>query len=229
MELPSWQAKGRGSMARVALWLESEVGVGKIFTKTQMREAFPEVAQIDRRMRDLRDYGWTIHTHREDPTLKQEEHRYVSRGAEVWIPGQAKAPKDKASLTAAQRSRVMSGDNYLCRSCGIGAGEAFGPGAPGAQLDVARRKVRTPEGAMEMQLVTECNRCRVGGGPRQIDLGRLVTSVQQLSALEKRALAEWMANDRRPASDLEQIWGLYRTLPVESRETIKRALAGQDS
>ncbi|MGO4420337.1 hypothetical protein AB4Z54_16790, partial [Streptomyces sp. MCAF7] len=102
--LPSWQDGKLGGKARAALWLVTEVGEGNIFTKTELRKAFPDVAQIDRRVRELRDHGWRIDTNRDDPALKQEEQRYVSKGAEVWIPGQAKVAKHKNSLTAAQRN-----------------------------------------------------------------------------------------------------------------------------
>src|SRR5579871_6280697 len=86
---PSWHDENLGTMKRAALWLVDVVGEGGTFTKTQLREAFPDVAQIDRRMRDLRDYGWQIDTNREDADLGPSEQRFVERGAEVWVPGKA--------------------------------------------------------------------------------------------------------------------------------------------
>lgn len=228
MTLPSWRDKGRGSKIRVALWLMSEVGQGGVFTKAQMREAFPDVAQIDRRMRDLREHDWVIHTRRDDPSLKQDEQRFVRRGAEIWIPGQAKSAKEKVLVTGTQRVKVLSADNYLCRTCGIGAGESYGLGGTDAQLDIARRKVRMPDGSMKVQLVTECSRCRVGGSARELDLAKLTSAVESLSPLEKRVFTEWIDNDRRPPSELEKLWGQYRALPEESREAVRRAAAAQD-
>ena len=58
MVMPRWDDANLGTMRRAALWLVEVVGEGNSFTKSQLREAFPEVAQIDRRMRDLRDFGW---------------------------------------------------------------------------------------------------------------------------------------------------------------------------
>lgn len=226
MALPSWQDKGFGSMARAALWLESEVGEGEIFTKPQLREAFPEVAQIDRRMRDLRDRDWQIDTRREDPSLKQEEQRYVRRGAAVWIPGQAKA-KPKSSLTHAQRTRVMMADSFLCRSCGIGAGEAYANGGPNAQLDIARRKVRLADGSVDLQFVTECNRCRVGSRDHEADLAGLLKKVTTLAPLERRVFAAWVEADRRDRSEMEKLWGVLRTLPEESREAVRQAVTDE--
>lgn len=222
MSLPSWQDPNYGSMIRAALWLETEVGEGNIFTKTRLRSDFSGVSQIDRRIRDLRTHGWQIDTRREDPSLNLDEQRYVKKGIEVWIPGQIKA-KPKTSLTSTQRAKAMQQDNYLCRSCGIGAGEAFADGGQAAQLDVARREVLRADGTTEQQLVTECNRCRTGGRDRQEDVPALEAEVRGLAPIEKKALAAWIAADQREPGILERLWGRYRTLPKESREKLARA------
>jgi hypothetical protein len=223
MTPPSWQDTSFGSMVRAALWLEAEVGIGKVFTKTQLRESFPDVAQIDRRLRDLRDYGWRIDTRREDPSLKQEEQRYAERGAEVWVPGHAKA-RTAGSLTAAQRRKVLEDDNFLCRSCGVAAGDLYNGGVASAQLDVARRQVLRPDGSIEVQLVTECNRCRVGGRGQTIDLEKFLSQVKSLAPLEQDIFAKWMAADSRKFSGIERLWGSYRALPVESRAVVRQAV-----
>ncbi|WP_405817092.1 hypothetical protein OG241_21145 [Streptomyces sp. NBC_01390] len=226
MALPSWRDANMGSMARAALWLVQEVGEDEIFTKAELREAFPDVAQIDRRMRDLRDHDWKISTSREDPTLRQQEQRFVARGAEVWIPGKSKAPKHKASLTAAQRAKVLDEDGYLCRTCGIAAGEAYEEGIEQAVLNVARRQVIQPGGGVAYQLVTECKRCGVGSSGRQADLGRLLEQAAALSPMEQRVLSAWIGADRRPLSLVDKLWGQYRTLPETSRKAVADALAG---
>lgn len=228
-EIPSYQDKKFGSMVRAALWLLAVVEEGNVFTKTQLREAFPDVAQIDRRLRDLRDHGWRIDTSRDDPSLRQQEQRFVTRGADVWIPGKSKAPKHKASLTAAQRAKVLHDDNYLCRSCGVGAGEAYedGGGIELAKINVSRRKVlHSDEGELaEYQLVTECKRCGAGGGPdREVDLGALLELVETLAPVEQRLFAKWIAADQRTFSPIEKVWGIYRTLPQESRAAVAEAI-----
>ncbi|MEU4209629.1 hypothetical protein AB0F13_06405 [Streptomyces sp. NPDC026206] len=228
MTLPSWQDKKRGGMVRAALWLETVVGVGNIFTKAQLRQAFPDQAQIDRRVRDLRDRGWQIDTNLTDPSLKQEEQRYVAKGAEVWIPGQGKSIKAKDSLTEAQRTKVLL-DDTLCRLCGIGSGEPYGDGSVlQAKLEVARRKVRLADGTVEVQLVLECNRCRRGGDGREVDLGQLLDQVKQLTPVERKVLAGWIESDRRTPSPLERLWGIFRILPAESRTAFTQAVASDD-
>src|SRR5450432_555568 len=91
MTLPGWDAPSlrAGTMIRTALWLISEVGVGNTFTKEQHRRAFSEATQADRRLRDLRDYGWVIHTSSQDLTLNSNEQRFVSIGLPVWERGVA--------------------------------------------------------------------------------------------------------------------------------------------
>lgn len=227
MAVPSWLDKTFGSKVRAGLWLVSEVGEGNIFTKGQLRAAFPEVAQIDRRVRDLRDHGWQIDTRREDESLHLDEQRFVMKGHDVWLPGQSKSPKEKSGLTSAQRTKVLVSDSFLCRSCGIGAGEAFGDDLQGAQLDVARRQVRLPDGSTETQLVTECNRCRVGGRQRQADLAGVLGSIEQLSQLERDVFGSWLEADQRHPSPLERLWGEYRTLPEESRNAVRDAVQGK--
>lgn len=230
--VPSYQDKKFGSMARAALWLLTVVGEGEVFTKAKLRETFPDVAQIDRRLRDLRDHGWRIDTSRDDPSLSQQEQRFVTRGADVWIPGKSKAPKHKASLTAAQRAKVLHDDNYLCRSCGVGAGEAYedGSGIELAKLNVARRKVLHSDGTAEYRLVTECKKCGTGGGPDcEVGLGALLELVENLAPLERRLLAKWIVADQRTFSPIEKVWGIYRTLPQESRAAVAQAIDGMTS
>ncbi|MET8760301.1 hypothetical protein [Lentzea sp. NPDC004782] len=229
MSMPSWRDKDskRGSMVRGALWLVQEVGVNGIFTKNDLREAFPDIAQIDRRLRDLRDYGWQIDTYREDPGLKQDEQRLVGVGAEVWIPGQAKTVKQKVGVTAAQRKKVMEADGWLCRSCGIAGGDTFDDGAI-AQLDIARRQVLLPDGTEETQLSTECNKCRVGGRGSIVDLAEILRLVESLGPLERKIFGGWLSADERRLSGLERLWGLYRAMPADSRTAVRREVLGDE-
>jgi len=219
---PPWTDTSYGSMVRGALWLDQVVGLGGIFTKAEVREAFPDVAQIDRRLRDLRDRGWRIHTQREDPTLRSDEQRYVEMGAPVWEPGQAKA-KPKSSITASQRSKVLHDDSFICRSCGIAPGDSFDDGST-AQLDIARRRVVLPNGEEDTQLVAECDRCRVGGRGRVVNVGDVLDQVASLGTLERKILAGWVEADERRLSGLERLWGIYRALPADSRQLVRNAV-----
>ena len=212
-------------MKRAALWLVTEVGEGEVFTKAALREAFPDTAQIDRRMRDLRDFGWQIDTNREDQHLGTHEQRFVQAGVHVWEPGASATRQRSGGVSAAQRREVLLRDSYTCRSCGVAAGAQYGDSYETAQLDVARRTVRQPDGGETVELVTECNRCRVGGRWLAADLSKLLADIRGLSALERRVLAGWVAQDRRELSALERLWGDYRSLPSASRDAVRDALS----
>lgn len=86
-ELPDWTNEKMSTKVRAALWLATEVGEGKIYTKDQLRTAFPEATQVDRRVRELRNYGWVIATNRDDVSLAPHEARFVRAGERIWEPG----------------------------------------------------------------------------------------------------------------------------------------------
>lgn len=222
MTLPSWQDKKFGTMKAAALWLVTVVGEGNVFTKEQLKNAFPGIVQADRRVRDLRDYGWQIDTYREDALLGQHEQRFVAQGQPVWEPG--KATKDGSALTDTQRRQVLSGDGNRCRSCGITPGEGYPDSFDTAQLDIARRKVKQPDGSSKVQLVAECKRCRVGGRGLEVDPDALIQGISKLSALQRQMLKDWVEADQREFGEIERLWADFRTLPAESRDKVRSAL-----
>lgn len=223
MTLPSWTDEKFGTMKRAALWLVTVVGEGNVFTKEDVKAAFPGVSQADRRVRDLRDHGWQIDTNREDVALGQHEQRFVKPGAPVWEPG--KATKSGTSISQTQRRDVLTRDGHLCRSCGIGPGETYAGTYEAAQLDIARRVVKQPHGGEGVELVAECNRCRVGGRGQATDLGAVLERVARLGGLERKLLLGWIAEDKREFSAAERLWAEYRTLPEESRAKVREALS----
>lgn len=222
--LPSWKDPNLGTMKRVALWLLAEVGEGNEFTKEQMRSAFPGVSQIDRRMRDLRSFGWRIDTNREDPTLTAAQQRFVSSGQPVWEKGMASRVASASAIGAVQRREIISNDGNMCRSCGITPGQFYAGTFEGAQLDIARRDVIVSGEQTEMQLVTECNRCRVGAKNLVADLPTVVDRVNALSPDERELLAGWIVADERVFSPAERVWAEYRALPEDARAVVRTSL-----
>ncbi|MDF6020974.1 hypothetical protein [Streptomyces sp. JH34] len=211
-------------MKRVALWLVSEVGEGEAFTKEALREAFPGVSQVDRRMRDLRDFGWLIATNREDDGLDSHEQRFVKRGDPVWEPGRATRRSGTTAIGAGRRREVIEQDGRMCRSCGITPGNPYADTDEAAQLDIARRKVLKPDGTKVTELITECKRCRIGGKELVADLGRVLSEAAALSSIEREVLSGWMEADERQFGRLEQLWSDYRSLPEESRAHLRKQL-----
>ncbi|WP_329025560.1 hypothetical protein [Streptomyces sp. NBC_01423] len=222
MTLPSWQDEKLGTMRRAALWLLTVVGEGEVFTKEQIKNAFPGKSQADRRVRELRVYGWKIDTHREDARLGQHEQRFVAQGQPVWESG--KTTKGTSALTDTQRRRVLTRDGNRCRSCGITPGQQYADTFETAQIDIARRKVKLPNGTSTVQPVAECNRCRVGGRSLEADLSVVLEDVSKLGGLHLQTLTGWVAADEREFSVVERIWADFRTLPADSRDEVRKVL-----
>lgn len=57
-----------------------------------------------------------------------------------------------------------------------------------------------------------------------MDLPELIAKIEALAPLERSVLSSWVKNDKRTYSQLEVLWGLYRTLPQESRKAVADAL-----
>ncbi len=221
MGRPSWRDEGVGSRVRVAVWLLTNVGVGGVFTKAMLREAFPGLEQIDKRMRELRPRGWRIDTAREDRTLKLNELRFVKEGDPVWDT----AIPPKQELSAKERKSVLERDGYACVTCGIAAGVPH-PEAPLRRAHVAPAPISTlaqgPTG-----YVTECDMCRAAAEGRP-DASDLVARAARLSSDERALLATLLSEGSRPRSAVEQLWADLRRAGPEQRERVIRAISNSD-
>lgn len=222
MTVPDWRTSTKGTKVRAALWLHAEVGVGGTFTKQQLRDAFPSVEQVDRRMRDLRPEGWVIATYREDRSLTVDELRLVAEGGRVWEPGYRS--RQGAAVSDKQRQEVFAGDNYCCVLCGISAGEAY-PDDPlrSAQLTLARNR---PPGDETAGLRTECDRCRAGSPPNA-DAAGVTEQIAGLSPDDREQLAGWVRSGSRGPVPLLDAWAAYRRLPLEGRQAVAGTLLGR--
>ncbi|MEV3858552.1 hypothetical protein AB0J38_30085 [Streptomyces sp. NPDC050095] len=227
MELPSWTDENLGTMKRAALWLATVVGEDGVFTKEDLYAEFPGVAQIDRRVRDLRKFGWSILTKREDPSLDAHEQRLKVIGTPVWEAGRATLKKSDA-ISQTTRREVLERDGRICRSCGIAAGEEYPDGSLAtAQLDIARRVVKQAgQDGEATELVTECSRCRIGGVGRAVDLDQFLAQIGGLSQFETGLLGSWVKEDHRQFSEVEKLWATYRQLPAQTRKQVRDSLLG---
>lgn len=224
---PKWNdpALKAGTKIRTALWLIAEVGLGNTFTKEQHRAAFPGISQADRRMRDLRQDGWVIHTSAEDVTLNSEEQRLVAVGDPIWERGR-KRKKDFA-ITAKQRKAVLAQSDYQCSVCGIAGGEAY-PDIPRttAVLGVSTRTVTLLNGRIEKTLVAECKLCKAGHGEEAFDLAALLAEFEHLSDVDRSVVLTWISKGSR--SRLDHIWRQYRRLPDNLRKYIRQQITGKN-
>jgi hypothetical protein len=227
MSLPKWNDSELklGTMARTALWLISEVGVGNTFTKEMHRRAFAGIAQADRRLRDLRKFGWIISTSHQDVTLRANEQRLVAVGLRVWESRASQDRKDRPP-SAKERMSVLAEHNFQCAVCGIGGGEEY-PDNPGvaAVLSVSRRWLQFPNGTSKQKLVPECKICRAGAGNHPISVASALDLAASLCDADKTTLAEWAKRGRRGA--LEKAWSAYRRLPQNAKDHFWAELASR--
>jgi hypothetical protein len=221
MSQPVWNdaALKLGTMVRTALWLVSEVGVGNVFTKDAHRQAFSGVTQADRRLRDLRKYGWVIHTSIEDVSLSSNEQRLVSIGAEVWVPASRRGLEGK-KLTAKQRREVFEKTDYQCCVCGIAGGESYAD-APEfkAILSLRRTEVKSFNGEQRSEYWPECKRCLSGKKSRGNDVGALIGLVDGLAPLEKDMVIRLLGS--KDNDSVLAIWRHFRSLTDDCRQEIR--------
>ncbi|MGW5411787.1 hypothetical protein [Actinomadura geliboluensis] len=223
MNAPAWNAPGlkAGGMVKAALWLVQEVGEGNTFTKGQLRDAFPGMSQIDRRVRDLRDYGWIILASTEDASLAAEEQRFVKAGAAVWDPKERRAAAPRNTLSSKEIRAVMERDDFLCTVCGISGGEEY-PDDPNktAVLSVTRRTTVLPDGREEVLLLTECKRCRAGSSNAPARADEVAADIRVLDPADRRRLARWIDRNRRVSTPLDRAWSAYQRLPADARAEV---------
>ncbi|MEU9018196.1 hypothetical protein [Actinomadura sp. NPDC048394] len=230
MNAPAWDDPElkAGTMVRAALWLVQEVGEGNTFTKEQLRAAFPGVSQIDRRVRDLRDYGWSILANTEDASLTTEEQRFAKIGAAVWDPKERRAASPRNSPSAKEIRATFERDDFLCTVCGIAGGEEY-PDDPNrtAVLSATRRTTVLPDGRQEVLLVTECKRCRAGSSDAAARADEIVADIRILDPTERRRLARWIQRNRRVSTPVDRVWSAYRRLPADARAEVLTELEAE--
>lgn len=208
-------------MVRGALWLVQVVGEGNTFTKNDLREAFPGVAQIDRRIRDLRDYGWVVYSSSEDARLSSEDQRFVQEGVPVWDPRARRESAPQKAISSKKRQEVLARDGYMCTLCGIAGGEEYSDDAVlTAVLSVSRRTLILADGRKEAALLTECKRCRAGGGSDPISVGDAISAIRDLDPKEQMRIARWMERGRRGATELDRAWAGFLRVPIDKRQAV---------
>lgn len=180
---------------------------------------------MDRRIRDLRDWGWVVHSSTEEASLLAEDQRFVKAGVAVWDPQERRKAAPRKAIPSKERRAVLARDGYMCTLCGIAGAEPYRDDpVMTAVLSVSRRKVRTLEGTESETLVTECNRCRSGQDKAPIDIGDAVAAASGLSPGDRRRLLRWMERGRRGMTELDRAWEAYLRTPAELRPEIVERL-----
>jgi hypothetical protein len=224
MTVPAWNDPSlkAGTMVRTALWLVQVVGIGNVFTKGLHRDAFEGIAQADRRLRDLRAYGWVFHTSREDVTLRPDEQRFVKMGDEVW-QADSRAATRGVEVSSKQRRAALSASGYLCVSCGIAGGELYHDVRnQAAVLSVSRYGYVQPDGSVASMMVPECGRCRAGSTHLQTLVTSLLVRSRGLTGAEQAELRNWL--EVGPVDAAERVRMSLLVLPPAVRRLIAELL-----
>jgi hypothetical protein len=214
------KSKTSGSRFLVMQFLREEVGLGNTFTMTQLRERYPGIAQIDRRMRDLRPAGWIIESNQTDPTLPLNTYRLSAIGGED-IP---------RTFSGRVRREIFDASENRCQVCGVGVGEPYPDDVSRiCRLQVGHWVPQAQGGSVTDRgnLRAECQRCNEAIRNRQ---GAVVTAQAVLvraTSLRRSARTElitWMRQGNRSQSDEERIWYEWKQLPPVERQNVLNEL-----
>jgi len=213
-----------GSMIRAACWLATTVGEGGLFTKEELRAAIPGVSQIDRRVRDLRKYGWVIEESRIGAGLTMTEQRLVKIGAHVWDPS-AKKAANISVISARVRDEVFFRDGHTCVRCGIAVGETFDDDpSTTARLTAAHLYPDSLGGkATAADLVTTCQRCNESLQQQTnnyLDASQVLVKIKGLGRDQRRTLLKRLEMNRRELDKVDQVAAEFRQLPGVEREIL---------
>ncbi len=219
----------QSSLVKVATFVASK-GEGGKFTKLEMLEAVPGVAQADRRMRDLRSMGWVIDNYKINPNLSPDQ--YLVRTIGTRVDQGEKPVAQRKTITGAKRRRIFQRDGYVCQSCFTAGGEEFAD-APGRKATLTiGHIVPFKRGGTDDDdnLRTECQRCNDearDNSENPPDAEEVLTEMSRGSRKEKGQMYMWMRANRRNITDQERMFMKWRRLPHDQRDWVMNELASQ--
>ncbi|MFH8283992.1 hypothetical protein [Streptomyces antibioticus] len=218
----------RSSKVKVAEFL-AEIGEGSVFTKLQLFEGVPGVAQADRRMRDLRELGWKIDNYKTDPRLQPDEYRLTELGTRIDL-GEQPAETPRPRIPAARRREALDRAGSACQTCGMQAGELYPDEDQRAVLSVHLIDPTPPVDTDLPNLRVECQRCNAGlrGGGTALPVPEdvLTRAIALSSREEKRRLYRLMQSGRPERDDVDLIFADWLRLGRDERVDVMLKLAG---
>ncbi|GAB3159888.1 HNH endonuclease [Microbispora hainanensis] len=226
-ERPDWRNEKLGSRIRVALWLLEVIGEGNTFTKEQLHDAFPGITTIDRRLRELREDGWVIDSDRTLSHLGASEMLLTRAGEPIWEPGRVQLRRFKRFSAPQLRQKVLERDSYSCVHCGLSSVEGPTEAPVNVVLELAHVVPLAAGGSDDLDnLITLCANCHrlLSSGVQLPDVDSVWHLVQGLSPQDQARLLAWIAMDRKPPTQAEKAWSLYRRLRPEQRTSVAHRL-----
>lgn len=234
-ELRTWPGKPRqkfGTEPRLAAYLRFNAQLGGILTLRKLREALGEPNRpndhehFNRRFRQLRKYGWIVHSSRDVAGLKQDEYRLDQVGCPIWL---GKSQFTKKTASAKIRRQVFDRDGRRCVICGVGAGEPYPDDATKhARLTLGHFVADSLFGPNDpANYRTECSRCNE---PAKEEAARsesgeeLWPKIRGLGRADKARLLTWVEHGHRDRDVIDTLFDQYRALPALQRDQIRSKL-----
>lgn len=207
------------SRAAIRTYLREQVGEGGTFTLLGLREVFPSVTQIDRRMRELRQtfpVPWLIASSQSDLTLTSGVYRVDRIGSDRIVNGPS----------ARVRREVFEAAGNRCQVCGVGVGEEY-LDFPGefARLQlghwVPREQGGSPTGRGNLR--AECHRCNGGIRDRTGAASTTESVTARIRSLSRRQMLDllrWLEQGQRDVPDEERLFYEARQLPPSAQAAV---------
>ena len=165
--------------------------VGEVVTSKQIQDVVPGVAEWARRVRDLREEGWNISSHKDRTDLKPGDYVLEAEPPKLGESGYRFPRKISARL----RSQVLERNGYTCQMCGIGAGEVAEDGRK-TTLQVGHIVDRDHGGKDELSnLRAMCSRCNQGAKnlvQEPPSHAWLLGQIRRAKESDQRAVFEWL-------------------------------------
>jgi hypothetical protein len=219
----------RSSKVKVAEFLAG-LGEDTVFTKFELFNGVPGVAQVDRRMRDLRELGWQIDNYKTDPRLQPDQYRLAAIGTRIDLGEQPKeSPRQR--IPSARRREAIERAGRLCQTCGTRAGESYPDGDQTAVLSVRLIDPTPPIDTELANLSVECQQCIAGlkagataSPPKPDDV--LARALSLGGREERRRLYRLMQSGRPERDEVDLIFAEWLRLVRNDQVDVMLKLAG---
>jgi 5-methylcytosine-specific restriction endonuclease McrA len=231
-----WPGKKRaefGVEPRLAAWFNYNIKVGDIFTLKMLRQALGEEdlpnnhEHFNRRLRNLRKYGWAIHSSRDLRGLEQDQYQLATVGHPIWL---GKSRFGTKGVSNKIRREIFDRDGHRCIICGVGQGEPY-PDDPTrlARLTLGHFVADAFKGPNDpANLRTECSRCNEPAkeeATRSLTAQELWPKIRSLGRQDKARLLSWIEKGHRERDEVDRLFDDYRALPALQRDEIKKKLS----
>lgn len=187
-----------GSKAKLAQYFQENIG--KVLSSKELQEVAGGVVEWGRRIRELRQAGWSIETHNDRADLTPGEYILVSPP-----PPGIDHYKISRPISNKLRAQVLERNGYTCQMCGAGAGDPV--------EDYPDRKVRLHIGHIidkshggkdkMANLRAICSQCNEGAkniAQEPPSWTWLIAQVRRAKIDDQKAVLEWLQRKYSPDS-----------------------------